>query len=145
MPESSSLQTASLPPGEFGAFLYAGKAVLPDATTLVKNLRVDTLAVVSHPHPDLPFVVMYLHFDPASPCVQEGIAQRFGGKPIYFRQEDRNEVPASTFYLHPKLGVVWAGLIGQEPLTEWGDCTRQVVHRHRRRTQHRWLSLAKRA
>ena len=52
------------------------------AAASVKKLRVNPLAIVSHPQPKVPPVIVDFHLYTFRVCVAEGIAQRLAGDPI---------------------------------------------------------------
>src|SRR6267378_4535598 len=102
VPESSSLQTASLPP------------------------------IISDPQPKLPFVIPDFHFDPLRLCVLKGIAHCFSCDPVDFISEDWMEIPRGSFNLHAKLGCIWVCFTGREFLTQSINRQRKIAGHHRR-------------
>ena len=80
-----------------------------------------------HPQPELPLVVVDLHFDPPRAGVPERIAQRLGGDPVDFVPQDRSQIPRRAFHIHAKLGAIPALLIRGQLLSQRGGRAHQVV------------------
>ena len=55
--------------------MQPGRPWVSGAAASVKNLRVNPLAIVSHPKPMVPLVIVDFHLYAFRVCVAEGIAQ----------------------------------------------------------------------
>src|SRR5208337_2514003 len=72
----------------FGALAHARYAIVSRASFL-EHARINTGAVIPHPHSELPRIIPDFDFDLLRPRMAEGIAQRFSGNAVDFIPQDR--------------------------------------------------------
>jgi hypothetical protein len=94
--------------------VHARQAVVSGAAASVNNLRVNPLAIVSHPQPKVPLVIVDFHLYTFGVRMAEGIPQRLASNPVDFVADDRRQVPRFALHLHTKLGTMLTGLSRRE-------------------------------
>src|SRR5215471_6930850 len=97
------------------------------SAALVKDLQINTLAVVANSQSKLAPVVDDVHFDSPGVGVTEGVAKRFDRYPIDLVPDQRSQLSRCAFYLYAKGGSTPDGLIGNEALCERADGGAKLV------------------
>src|SRR5271157_715935 len=127
VPASSSLQTASLPPTSLARSRMPCKPKCPGRPFLIKKLRVDALAIISHAQPEALVVVVDFHLNAPRLRVPEGIAQRLASNPVDFVAQNGMQTLRRASYIQAKRGNIGAGDVGREFFRQVANRLRKII------------------